>query len=179
MPPNSRPRDAALRAREPSRSRDEMSPARRFQQSQRALSGLSSPHSCQTQFSACSGTPTPQASLPQALLRATLQLHLAIPSNPIQLPFHRPGSSFFWCLFVCWFVCLFVCVFACLCGCSFVCLFVWLFVCLLACLLVCVCLFVLFCFCLFLMFFLFVCFCLYLFVCFLFLFVCLFVFLFV
>ena len=57
------------------------------------FSELSSPHSCQTQFASYSGTPMPQASLPQAMLRATLQLHLAIPSNPIQLPFHRPGGS--------------------------------------------------------------------------------------
>ena len=49
------------------------------------LSELGSPHSCQTQFAPCSGrTPMPHASLPQAMLRATLQLHLAIPSNPIQ-----------------------------------------------------------------------------------------------
>ena len=58
------------------------------------LSELSSQHSCQTQFAACSGTPMPQVSSPHAMPRATPQLHLAIPSIPIQLPFHRHGGSF-------------------------------------------------------------------------------------
>ena len=84
MPPYAGPRDAALRAREPSRSRDEMVTRKTYTATSTRspnafyaapptvphtasaallprgaklplLSELSSPHTCQTQFAACSG----------------------------------------------------------------------------------------------------------------------------